>query len=364
MANAYKAAGVDVAAGAALVDRLKPLAQSTTRTGALGGLGGFGAVFDPKAAGFVDPLLITATDGVGTKLRLAIETGDLSTVGIDLVAMCVNDLIVQGAEPLSFLDYYATGRLDVEAATAVVAGIAEGCRQAGCVLAGGETAEMPGHYAGDDFDLAGFALGAVERDRLLTGTAVRPGDVVLGLASSGLHSNGFSLVRRLIGGSGGQTGALDLTAPAPFDPACALGAALLAPTRIYVRSVLAALARPDPASGHAAVTGLVHVTGGGLPENAPRILPPGLGLDLDAGRWPLPSAMRWLAGLGHLTVDDLLGTFNCGLGMLVLCRKNAAADVADTLLAAGETVFEVGAVVEGDEGVRVAGTDGWGLRRA
>lgn len=354
MANAYKAAGVDTEAGAALVARLRPLAGSTDRPGAMGGLGGFGAVFDPRAAGYTDPLLVTATDGVGTKLRLAIDSGHLDTVGIDLVAMCANDLIVQGAEPLSFLDYYATGRLDVDAATRVIAGIAEGCRLAGCALAGGETAEMPGHYPGADFDLAGFALGAVERDRLLTGERIRPGDTVLGLASSGLHSNGFSLVRRVLADA-------DLAAPAPFDPERSLIDALLTPTRIYAKPVLAALG--ETAADGPAVTGLVHITGGGLPENTPRILPGGVSVALDAAAWPLPPVMGWLAERGGLTADDMVHTFNCGLGMLIFCRPEAADALTILLRDMEETVFTVGTVDGGDGSVTIAGTDSWGLPR-
>ena len=263
--RSYREAGVDIDAGAALVEAIKPMAASTARSGTQAGLGGFGALFDLKAAGFRDPILVSTTDGVGTKLKVAITLDRHDTVGIDLVAMCVNDLVVQGAEPLFFLDYFATGRLSVEAGRAIVAGIAEGCRQAGCALVGGETAEMPGMYAGGDYDLAGFAVGAVERDAVIDGSRVAAGDVILGLASAGLHSNGFSLVRRVVEAEG-----LDYAAPAPFDPAQSLGSALLTPTRIYVRSCLAA-ARAGR------VKAMAHITGGGLYENIPRVLPEGLG---------------------------------------------------------------------------------------
>src|SRR3954465_6719233 len=273
----YAQAGVDIDAGAALVERIKPLAKATRRPGAEASLGGFGALFDLKAAGYHDPLLVTTTDGVGTKLKVAIETGIHDTVGIDLVAMCVNDLLAQGAEPLMFLDYYATGKLDVEAAAAVVASIAKGCRQAGCALIGGETAEMPGMYAEGDYDLAGFCVGAVERDRVLAGTAIRPGDVILGLASSGVHSNGFSLVRRIIEQEGWK-----LDEALPGEGGLDIGEVLLEPTRIYVRSLL-------PLVQERAIKGLAHITGGGLLENIPRVLPEGCHAVVDVSRWRLPS---------------------------------------------------------------------------
>ncbi|MHA1113360.1 MAG: phosphoribosylformylglycinamidine cyclo-ligase [Alphaproteobacteria bacterium] len=332
--DAYKRAGVDIAAAAGLVERLKPLAESTARAGVAGGLGGFGALFDPAAAGFRDPILVAATDGVGTKLKLAFATGDHDSVGIDLVAMCVNDLVVQGAEPLFFLDYFATGGLDPDVAARVVAGIAEGCRQAGCALIGGETAEMPGMYPQGEYDLAGFAVGAVERDNLLTGDGVQAGDIVLGLSSSGLHSNGFSLVRDIIDRAGA-----DLAAPAPFAPEVALGAALLAPTRIYARACLAARSA-------APIRAYAHITGGGLTENLPRVLPDGLGARLDATRWPLPPVFAWLAATGELDAGDLARTFNCGIGMAAIVPA-AEADVAtQALKAAGETVFAIGEMVE------------------
>ncbi|MBI1208151.1 MAG: phosphoribosylformylglycinamidine cyclo-ligase [Azospirillum sp.] len=332
-AETYRAAGVDIDAGNALVEAIKPLARSTARAGSEAGLGGFGALFDLRAAGFSDPILVATTDGVGTKLKVAIATGNHRSVGIDLVAMCVNDLVVQGAEPLLFLDYFATGRLDVAAGRDIVAGIAAGCREAGCALVGGETAEMPGFYAAGDYDLAGFAIGAVERAQVLTGAGVAAGDVVLGLASSGLHSNGFSLVRRLV-----ERGGLDYHGPAPFDPGRRLGEALLEPTRIYVRSTLATV-RAGLAKA------LAHITGGGLLENIPRVLPDGLGVALDAGAWPLPPVFRWLAGLGAVAPLELARTFNCGLGMVVIAAPEHAAAAAARLREAGETVHAVGRVV-------------------
>jgi phosphoribosylformylglycinamidine cyclo-ligase len=328
----YLASGVDIAAGDALVERLKPLARATGRAGVLGGLGGFGALFDPRAAGFRDPVLVATTDGVGTKLKLAIATGRHDTVGIDLVAMCVNDLVVQGAEPLFFLDYFATGRLQVEHAAAVIGGIAEGCRIAGCALVGGETAEMPGMYAAEDYDLAGFAVGAAERGRLLP-QGVAPGDAVLGLASAGVHSNGFSLVRRVAAGSG-----LGWDAPAPFDAQHSLGAALLTPTRIYVRALLA-LHRAGLL--HAAA----HITGGGLPGNFPRVLPDGVAAELDAARWTLPPVFGWLARAGGVAAEEMLRVFNCGIGMALVVPDAAAATAL--LQAEGETVFEIGRIVAG-----------------
>ncbi len=334
----YREAGVDIDAGARLVEAIKPLAASTARSGADADLGGFGGFFDLQATGYKDPLLVAANDGVGTKLKIAIAAGRHDTVGIDLVAMCVNDLVVQGAEPLFFLDYYGTGRLDVEAATAVVSGIAEGCRQAGCALIGGESAEMPGIYDGEDYDLVGFSVGAVERDRVLDGSGMKPGDVVLGLASSGLHSNGFSLVRRLADDLGPG-----YDAPAPFATPDAdsqtLAEALLTPTRIYVRSCLAA---------HRAgqVKALAHITGGGLPENLPRVLPQGLGVEIDLGAWALPPVFAWLADLGGLEQDELLRTFNCGIGMAVVLGEDHAEAAAKTFQEAGETVHVIGRVVE------------------
>jgi phosphoribosylformylglycinamidine cyclo-ligase len=335
----YRDAGVDIDAGNELVRRIAPLAKATARPGAEAGLGGFGALFDLKAAGYKDPILVSTTDGVGTKLRLAIETGRHASVGIDLVAMCVNDLVVQGAEPLFFLDYFATGTLDVATAADVVAGIAKGCAEAGCALVGGETAEMPGMYGAGDYDLAGFAVGAAERGRILTGTTIVAGDVVLGLASSGVHSNGYSLVRRVAANA-----ALGWDEPAPFAPDESLGAALLAPTRIYVRSLLAAIRGGG-------VKALAHITGGGLVENIPRVLPDGLCAELDAARWALPPVFRWLKAEGGIDDAELARTFNCGIGMVAIVAPGDADAVAATLAAAGETVFPVG---------RIASTGGAG----
>jgi phosphoribosylformylglycinamidine cyclo-ligase len=328
----YKDAGVDIDAGDALVEHIKPLARSTDRRGVMGGLGGFGGLFDLKAAGFADPILVSGTDGVGTKLKVAIEAGIPDSVGIDLVAMCVNDIVVQGAEPLFFLDYYASGRLEIETGRRVVAGIAEGCRRAGCALIGGETAEMPGMYAEGDYDLAGFAVGAAERDQLLPRSDIVPGDVVLGLAASGPHSNGYSLVRKIVERSG-----LGYAAAAPFAQK-PLGEALLEPTRIYVKPVLAAMR----ATG--AIKGLAHITGGGLPGNVPRCLPAGLRARLDAGQWPLPPVFRWLRDVGGVPTDDMLRTFNCGLGMIVVVGATDADAVAKAFTEAGESVHEIGAV--------------------
>lgn len=315
------------------MDAIRPLARTTRRDGVADELGGFGALFDLRAAGFVDPLLVASTDGVGTKLKLAIACGRHETVGIDLVAMCVNDLVVQGAQPLFFLDYYATPRLSVEHGRSVVAGIAEGCRQAGCALIGGETAEMPGLYADGDYDLAGFAVGAVERGRLLTGHQVTDGDVVLGLASSGLHSNGFSLVRKIVADAG-----LDLRSSAPFDERLTLGESLLTPTRIYVASCLAA---------HAAggLKALAHITGGGLLENIPRVLPSGLACMLDAGSWPLPPVFAWLRRAGGVAAGEMARTFNCGIGMVAVATADRAAALAEIFEAAGERVFQIGRIV-------------------
>ncbi len=334
----YRDAGVDIDAGSALVEAIKPAAKSTDRPGVLGGLGGFGGLFDLKACGYSDPLLVAATDGVGTKLKLAIDSGRHDTVGIDLVAMCVNDLVVQGAEPLFFLDYYATGRLEPAQGAAIVQGIAEGCRQAGCALIGGETAEMPGLYRGGDYDLAGFAVGAVERDKLLDGQGVAPGDMILGLASNGLHSNGFSLVRKIVERSG-----LALTAPAPFAPEQSLGTALLVPTRIYVRACLAAL----KAGG---LKALAHITGGGLPENLPRVLPPDCAAEIDLGAFPRPPVFAWLAEVGRLSQEELLKTFNCGVGMVAVVTEAQAEVLTETFRGEGEQAFVIGRMVERGEG--------------
>ena len=333
----YKEAGVDIDAGDELVEHIKPLAKSTDRKGVMGSLGGFGGLFDLKAAGFRDPILISGTDGVGTKLRVAIEAGIHDTVGIDLVAMCVNDIVVQGAEPLFFLDYYATGRLVVPAGRAVIAGIAEGCRQAGCALIGGETAEMPGMYEGDDYDLAGFSVGAAERDTLLPRADIGAGDIVLGLAASGVHSNGFSLVRRIVERSG-----LDYDAPAPFAKNLSLGRALLEPTRIYVKPLLSVIRGSGAVKG--LIKGLAHITGGGLPGNVPRCLPDGMRARLDATQWTPPPVFRWLRETGQVPTDDMLRTFNCGLGMIVVVAAGDAARVTDALKAEGETVSRIGII--------------------
>jgi phosphoribosylformylglycinamidine cyclo-ligase len=336
----YAAAGVDIDAGNALVERIKPAAAATARPGVLGGLGGFGALFDLKAAGYRDPVLVAATDGVGTKLRLAIETGLLATVGIDLVAMCVNDLVCQGAEPLFFLDYFATGRLEVDAAAQVIEGIAAGCAEAGAALVGGETAEMPGMYAAGDFDLAGFAVGALERGEALP-RGVAADDVLLGLASSGLHSNGFSLVRRAV-----ETAGLGWDARAPFAGAT-LGEALLAPTRIYVRPALAAVRQQG-------LRALAHITGGGLTENLPRVLPAGLGAEIELDAWELPPVFAWLRGLAGIADAEMLKTFNCGIGMVAVAAPDHAAALAKAFEAAGERVHEIGRIMPGS-GVRYAG---------
>jgi phosphoribosylaminoimidazole synthetase len=327
----YAQAGVDIDAGAALVERIKPLARSTRRPGADGRIGGFGALFDLKAAGYDDPLIVSTTDGVGTKLKIAIETGRHDTVGIDLVAMCVNDLLAQGAEPLVFLDYFATGRLDVEAAARIVAGIAEGCRQAGAVLAGGETAEMPGLYAAGDYDLAGFCLGAVGRDGVLPRLeAQRAGDVLIALASSGPHSNGYSLIRRIV-----ETSGLAWDAPAPFADAATLAEALLTPTRIYVGSVL-------PLAKAGRLKAAAHITGGGLIENPPRVVAEGLVARFDWSAWAPPPVFDWLATTGGVAPEEMRRTFNCGIGLMLVVAPQDAPDVLAALVEAGEDAFVCG----------------------
>jgi phosphoribosylformylglycinamidine cyclo-ligase len=336
----YAAAGVDIDAGNALVERIKPAAKRTSRPGTMSGLGGFGALFDLKGAGYTDPVLVAATDGVGTKLRIAIDTGNVDTIGIDLVAMCVNDLVCQGAEPLFFLDYFATGKLDVDQATRIIEGIATGCAQSGCALIGGETAEMPGMYHGGDFDLAGFAVGAMERGQDLP-AGVKEGDVLLGLSSNGVHSNGYSFVRKVVEMSG-----LGWDAKAPFADA-SLGAELLAPTRLYVRHVLAAIR-----SG--GVHALAHITGGGLTENLPRVLPDGLGAEIDLGAWALPPVFRWLAATAAMAEQELLKTFNAGIGMVVVVATEQAERLEKLLKAEGETVHRLGRIVAG-QGVAYRG---------
>ena len=327
----YAQAGVDIDAGAALVDRIKPLAKATRRPGADGSLGGFGALFDLRAAGFTDPLLVSTTDGVGTKLKIAIDTGQHDTVGIDLVAMCVNDLLAQGAEPLIFLDYFATGKLDVEAAARVVAGIAEGCRQAGCALAGGETAEMPGMYAAGDYDLAGFSLGAVERGAVLPRLGdQKSGDVIIGLASSGPHSNGYSLIRRIVERSG-----LEWSAASPFSDDETLASALLRPTRIYVRQVL-----PQIRAGR--ISACAHITGGGLIENPPRVIAEGLAARFDWNAWAPPPVFGWLQEAGGVADAEMRRTFNCGVGLILTVRPDDAGEVLAGLVEAGEDAFVCG----------------------
>jgi phosphoribosylformylglycinamidine cyclo-ligase len=330
----YADAGVDIDAGNALVEKIKPMVRSTRRPGADGEIGGFGGLFDLKAAGFTDPVLVAANDGVGTKLKVAIEAGIHDTVGVDLVAMCVNDLVVQGAEPLFFLDYFATGKLDPDHGAAIVSGIAEGCRQAGCALIGGETAEMPGMYASGEYDLAGFAVGAAERGQLLPTDDIVEGDVVLGLASSGVHSNGFSLVRRIV-----ETSGLDWKDKAPFDGYRTLGEALLTPTRIYVKSVLAAIR-----STHG-IKALAHITGGGFPENIPRVLPKDFSAELDLDAIEVPKVFSWLAKTGGVAPAEMMRTFNCGIGMVMVVAAGQAAQVAAVLAQAGEEVTTIGRIL-------------------
>ncbi|MCB1384362.1 MAG: phosphoribosylformylglycinamidine cyclo-ligase [Nitratireductor sp.] len=345
----YADAGVDIDAGNALVRRIKPAVKSTSRPGADSEIGGFGGLFDLKAAGFTDPVLVAANDGVGTKLKIAIEAGRHDTVGIDLVAMCVNDLVVQGAEPLFFLDYFATGKLEVEAAAQVVEGIAEGCRIAGCALIGGETAEMPGMYAAGDYDLAGFAVGAAERGSLLPSGDIAAGDIILSLASSGVHSNGYSLVRRLVEKSG-----LGWGDAAPFAPARSLGEALLEPTRIYVKPLLAAIRETSSAKG--GIKALAHITGGGFTENIPRVLPNALAAAIDLDAIALPPVFEWLRATGAISEAEMLKTFNCGTGMVVVVSAERAAAVAEVLRREGETVTEVGRIeTRHTDAVRYAG---------
>jgi phosphoribosylformylglycinamidine cyclo-ligase len=341
----YKDAGVDIDAGAALVQAVKPLSRSTERPGVMGSLGGFGALFDLRAAGYTDPILVSGTDGVGTKLVVAITAGIHDTIGIDLVAMCVNDLITQGAAPLFFLDYYASGRLDIATGTSILTGIANGCRQAGCALIGGETAEMPGMDRDGDYDLAGFAVGAVERNAMITGDACSDGDTLLGIAASGPHSNGFSLIRRIVTDAG-----LNYADPAPFKDHQSLGKALLTPTRIYSRSCLAAAPH--------GIKAMAHITGGGLFENVPRVLPKSLAARLDGGSWEVPAVFRWLAKAGGVTPEEMARTFNCGVGMVIAVAPNAAEAVAHSLREHGETVFTIGHLEQRSDGPPLT-IDGW-----
>jgi phosphoribosylformylglycinamidine cyclo-ligase len=339
----YAKAGVDIDAGNRMVDLIKPLVRSTARRGSDAEIGGFGGLFDLKRAGFTDPVLVAATDGVGTKVKIACETGRHDTIGIDLVAMSVNDLVVQGAEPLFFLDYFACSKLDPATGAAVVAGIAEGCRQAGCALIGGETAEMPGIYQSGDYDLAGFAVGAAERGQLLPYGDIAAGDVLLGLASSGLHSNGYSLARKIV-----ETAGLTFGAAAPFASGKTIADVMLAPTRIYVKSCLAAIRETK------AVKALAHITGGGFPDNIPRVLPSSLGAHIDLTRVPVPAVFKWMAKAGGVAETEMLRTFNCGVGMIAVVRPDAADAVAAVLTREGETVVRLGELESGS-GVRYSG---------
>jgi len=331
----YKQAGVDIDAGNALVEAIKPAVRSTRRAGADGEIGGFGGLFDLKAAGFIDPVLVAANDGVGTKLKIAIDTGSHSTIGIDLVAMCVNDIVVQGAEPLFFLDYFATGKLDVAVGTAIVEGIAEGCRIAGCALIGGETAEMPGMYHGDDYDLAGFAVGAAERGTLLPRPDVKPGDAIVAIGSSGVHSNGFALVRRIVEISG-----VDWHLPAPFDEARTLSGALLAPTRIYVKPILSAL------KTGIGLKALAHITGGGFIDNIPRVLPESVSAHIDLSAIEVPKVFGWLSRVGGMGEREMLRTFNCGVGMVCVIDPAETERLLAHLYEQGERAFVIGSITE------------------
>jgi phosphoribosylformylglycinamidine cyclo-ligase len=339
----YAEAGVDIDAGNAMVDAIKPLVRATRRPGADAEIGGFGGLFDLKAAGFTDPILVAANDGVGTKVKIAIESGVHDTIGIDLVAMCVNDLIVQGAEPLFFLDYFATGKLEPHVGVEIVKGIAQGCRESGCALIGGETAEMPGLYGKGDYDLAGFAVGAAERGKLLPRADVMPGDVLIGLPSSGVHSNGFSLVRRIVQKSG-----LEWGDAAPFSRGHTLAEALLVPTRLYVKPILAALKAGAP------IKALAHITGGGFPDNIPRVLPDGVGAALDLSAIKAPPVFGWLAKTGNVARDEMLRTFNCGVGMIVVAAAQEADAVMARLAEAGEFPFRLGELVTAGDGPRVS----------
>ena len=329
----YAQAGVDIDAGEALVERIKPFAKATARKGTDSALGGFGGLFDLSKLGYKEPVLVSGTDGVGTKLKVAQTIGKHDTIGIDLVAMCVNDIVVQGAEPLFFLDYFACGKLDVDVAASVVKGIAEGCKLAGCALIGGETAEMPGMYKADEYDLAGFTVGVVEKKKILPSKNIKVGDVVIGLASSGVHSNGYSLVRYIIEKSG-----LKYTSPAPFAKGKKLGEAILTPTRIYVSSALKAIK-----TGH--VKGLAHITGGGLTDNLPRVLPKGISLKIDPNAWKMPPIFEWLQQTGNISQTEMLRTFNCGIGMAIICKKEYANKLINVLEKSGETCFIIGEAI-------------------
>jgi phosphoribosylformylglycinamidine cyclo-ligase len=343
----YRDAGVDIDAGNALVRAIKPLVKATRRPGSDADIGGFGGLFDLKAAGFNDPILVAANDGVGTKLKIAIETGKHDTIGIDLVAMCVNDLVVQGAEPLFFLDYFACSKLDTEVATAVVKGISDGCRISGCALIGGETAEMPGMYAVGDYDLAGFSVGAAERGELLPRADLAAGDVLIGLPSSGVHSNGYSLVRRLVENSG-----IAWDARAPFQPGVTMADALLEPTCIYVKPLLSAIRETR------AIKALAHITGGGLLENIPRVLPDGLSVDIDLGRWRAPPVFGWLQEQAHLDTTEMTRTFNCGIGMVAVVAAEEAGVVLSALEVGGQPGIKIGELIsrEGPSEVILSGS--------
>jgi phosphoribosylformylglycinamidine cyclo-ligase len=338
----YAAAGVDIDAGNRMVELIKPLVRGTARAGTAAEIGGFGGLFDLKAAGFTDPILVATTDGVGTKVKIAVETARHDTIGIDLVAMSVNDLVVQGAEPLFFLDYFACGKLDPAVGAAVVKGVAAACRESGCALIGGETAEMPGVYQGGDYDLAGFAVGAVGRKDVLPRADLEPGDVVVGLASSGVHSNGFSLVRRVA-----QSAGLSWDKPAPFETSRSLGEALLTPTRLYVRSCLAAIRQTK------AVKALAHITGGGFVDNIPRVLPAGLAVALDLDRVPVLPVFKWLAAAGNIPESEMLRTFNCGIGMVVVLERDGADAAIAQFASNGETVVRLGEIVAAAGGASV-----------
>lgn len=331
----YASAGVDIDAGEALVERIKPFAKATARKGTDSALGGFGGLFDLSALGYKEPVLVSGTDGVGTKLKIAQETGLHGTIGIDLVAMCVNDIVVQGAEPLFFLDYFACGKLNVDEAAEVVKGIAEGCKQAGCALVGGETAEMPGMYKAGEYDLAGFTVGVVEKSRILPRTDIEAGDAVIGIASSGVHSNGYSLIRKLV-----EVAGLTYESPAPFAKGKTLGEALLTPTRIYVKPMLN-LIKTDK------VKALAHITGGGLTDNLPRVLQEGINLRIDTKAWELPPVFAWAKATGNLDDAEMLRTFNCGIGMAVICKKEYANDIIKELQTAGETAYLIGKAITG-----------------
>lgn len=355
--GAYKDAGVDIEAGNTLVERIKPHVKKTHRSGVMSGLGGFGALFDLKATGYKDPILVSATDGVGTKLKVAIDINKNDTVGIDLVAMCVNDLVVQGAEPLFFLDYFASGKLDVDAGEAIISGIAKGCEMAGCALIGGETAEMPGMYKDGDYDLAGFTVGAVERERIISGERIREGDIILALPSSGLHSNGYSLVRKLVESTQG----VHYDVSAPFDSSKKLGEVVITPTRIYVKPLLEALKHSDQ-QGFPLIKGMAHITGGGLTENIPRSIPDGLCAQIDVKTWELPPLFSWLADIGDLSAEDMALTFNCGIGMVVICAPEHVTSLSTTLENAGESVFPIGQIVAGVQKIDILNLDTWNKR--